>query len=540
MACANVAALLLARGTVRGPELALRMALGAGRGRIIRQLLAESVVLAMAGAALSLLVAWLSLRAFGLLAPLPGQASLPPLALDLTLVLLTTLLAVVTGVACGVIPAFRCSRVALSSGVGGGHKMTGSPGQFRLRSALVVAQVAASFVLLVGAALLTTSFVKLSSRDLNYDPNHLVTFDFRISPLEFIRPGRTPGEEQFAIAPMASASLARVLERVRAVPGVAAAGGISHHPTNSFTLMRAPLTIDGSPTSLERTAPTYFVVTPGFFAAMKTRLVRGREFVESDTLASPWVAVVNEALARQLWPGQDPIGRRIAVGISADERPREIVGVVADIPTRRQQLVAEPVLYTSSTQQPPTARPPWLGLFGRMTFVVRSTSAPADLVPTIRRAVAEVEPERPLAGMSADVVERYMWSRHSYVFVIGIFAIVATLVASFGVFGVMSYAVAQRSREIAIRVALGASPRDVLSAVGRHALTIVAAGLVAGVAAALATTRLLSAQLWNVSPTDPATFAGIAVLLTAVAGAACQAPVRRAIRVDPLRVLRES
>jgi hypothetical protein len=273
---------------------------------------------------------------------------------------------------------------------------------------------------------------------------------------------------------------------------------------------------------------------------MKTPLVRGREFVESDTLASAWTAVVNEALAQQLWPGQDPIGRRVDIGISADERPREIVGVVRDIPTRRAQLVAEPVIYTSSTQQPPTVRPPWLGLYGRMTFVVRSTGEPSALVPTIRRAVADVEPDRPLAGMASEVIERYMWSRHSYVFVIGIFAIVATLVASFGVYGVMSYAVAQRSRETAIRVAIGAGQADVLFAVGRQALTIVTVGLVAGVAVALAATRLLSTQLFSVSPTDPATFAAIAVLLTAVAGAACLAPARRAIQGDVLKVLKES
>lgn len=540
MACANVAALLLARGTVRGPEIALRVALGASRSRIVRQFVTESVLLAMLSAALSLGVAWLSLRAFALLAPLPGVPSIPPIDLNVQLLGLTTLLGAIAGISCGVVPALRCSNGTLARDVGGGHKTTPSAGQFRIRAMLVAIQVAASFVLLVGAALLGTSFARLAVRNLNYDPDRLVMFDFRIPPLEYARPAGTGAgsDREFSLAPMALATLDRVLERLRIVPGVVTAAGISHHPTNSFVLFRAPLSGEGTSPADDTTRPAYFLVTPGFFETMRTPVVRGREFTDADTPSSRWGAVVNETMARRFWPGQDPIGQQVRLALSHDERPRQIIGVVRDIPTRRAQVVAEPVIYASIHQQSSATRAPWVGMFGRMTFVVRTAGAATVVVPAIRNAVAEVEPDRPIASVSSTPVQPYMWGRYSYVFVVGGFALVALLIATFGVYGVMSYVVAQRSREIAIRLALGANARDVLATVGRQALVVVVSGLVVGVLGALVGARLLTAQLWGVTPTDPATFIAIGVLLSIVAGAACRAPVRRALRTDPVAALK--
>ena len=539
MACANVAALLLARGTVRGPELSLRMALGAARGRIVRQLVTESVLLSAVGGLLGLAVAWAMVGALRLLAPLPGLPSLPPIRLNFGLGATIGLLAIVTGLASGIVPALRASGVRLIRGVGGGPKVTGSAGPARLRAALVAAQVALAFVLLTGATLLSTSFAKLAGRDLNYDPDHLVTFEFRIPPTEFVRPAPSfRNVPQFAIAPFAPSTLARVFERVRVLPGVASVAGISFHPTNSFALARPPMTVERRAADVDGTPPAYFLVTPGFFATMGTPLVRGREFAPGDTVSSPWLAVINETLARRLWPGEDAVGRRIHLDLSPEERPREIVGVVRDIPTRRAQLVAEPVVYASIHQQPSTSAAPFVGMFGRMTFVVRTSGDATALVPAIRQAVAEIEPDRPLASVSSTPVERYMWSRYSYVFVVAAFALVATLIASCGVYGVMSYAVAQRSREIAVRLALGANARDVLSTIGRQAFVVVGLGLLTGIAAALAGTRLIAAQLWGVTPTDPATFGGIALLQSLVAAAACRAPIRRALRTDPVSALK--
>lgn len=541
MACANVAALLLARGTVRGPELALRMALGAGRGRIIRQLLTESVLLSCIGGALGLFVAAVSVQALRTLAPLPGQSSIPPVAIDARLLAITAFLAVGTALVFGVVPAFRSSRVPLVDQFKGLQRTaTGGSQQF-LRSGLVAAQIALAFVLLIGAALLITSFVRLAARDLHFDPDNLLTFDFRVPPTEFVRPaGTRGGAAHVEIGPLPSAILERVLERLRTLPGVVSVAGISHHPTNTLVLARPLLTVQGrsTPGDAEGTPTVYFLATPGFFSTMRTRVIRGREFGPADTKSSPWVAVVNETLAHALWPGGDAIGKRIRLDVSSDEPAREIVGVVRDIPTRRAQLQADPVVYTSTLQQPPTSRVPYAGMFGRMTFVLRAAGDPVSLASAVRGAVAEVEPDRPLANISSGRVERYFWGRYSYVFVLAAFALVATLIASIGVFGVMSCAVTERLREIAVRIALGADARDVFAAVARQALTIIGVGLGAGIAGALGMTRFISSQLWGVSPTDPAIFLTVALLLAGVAAAACVVPVRRALSTDPVSVLR--
>ena len=272
---------------------------------------------------------------------------------------------------------------------------------------------------------------------------------------------------------------------------------------------------------------------------MRTPLVRGREFGHGDTRSSPWVAVVNETLARTYWPGEDAIGKRIRLDVSSDEPAREVVGVVRDIPTRRAQMQAEPVVYTSMRQQASTSRAGMAGIFGRMTFVLRTAGDPAALVAAVRHAVAEVEPDRPLGNISTRRVEPYLLSRYSYVFVLVAFAMAATLIASIGVYGVMNYTVAQRLREIAIRIALGADGRDVFAAVARQALAIVGAGLACGVARSAGSWgACISSQLWGITPTDPATFVAVALLLGVVAAGACLAPVRRALRTDPVSVLK--
>jgi putative ABC transport system permease protein len=541
MACANVAALLLARGTARGPELALRMALGAGRGRIIRQLLTESVLLSCIAGGLGLFVAAVSVRALRTLAPLPGQSAIPPVAIDARLLAITALLAAGTTLVFGVVPALRSSRVPLIDRFNGLQRTTTGVNQQFLRSALVAGQIAVALVLLIGAALLTTSFARLVARDLHFDPDNLITFDFRVPATEFVRPAGTDrGSAHVEISSLASATLERVLERLRTLPGVVSVAGISHHPTNTLVLARPLLTVQGraTPRDTEGAPPVYFQVTPGFFSTMRTSVIRGREFGPQDTRSSPWVAVVNETLARAIWPGEDALGKRIRLDVSSDEQTREIVGVVRDIPTRRAQLQADPVVYASTLQQPSTSRVPFAGMFGRMTFVLRIAGDPAILAPAVRRAVAEVEPDRPLANISSGRVDRYFWGRYSYVFVLATFALAATLIASIGVYGVMSCAVAERLREIAVRIALGAGARDVFTAVARQALAIVGVGLVVGIVGALGMTRFISSQLWGISATDPAAFLTVALLLGGVAAAACVVPVRRAIRTDPVSVLK--
>ena len=539
--CANVAALLLARGTVRGPELALRLALGASRGRIVRQLLTESLLLSVIGGGLGLFVAWVSLGALRLMAPLPGQSAIPPVAIDARMLAITAALAVMTALVFGVVPALRSSRLTMNNPFKGLQRAAPRGRQQFLRSALVAGQIAIAFVLLIGAGLLTTSFARLAGRDLHFDPDQLMTFDFRMSPTEFTRPaGMRRGWPHVEIGPQPSATLERVLARLRTLPGVLSAAGISHHPTNTIVLARTRLTVEGRAESSESegTPPVYFLVTPDFFSTMRTPMVRGREFGNGDTESSPWVAVVNETLARAYWPGEDAIGKRIRLDVSSDEPAREVVGVVRDIPTRRAQMRAEPVVYASTRQQASTSRAGMAGIFGRMTFVLRTAGDPATLVTAVQRAVAEVEPDRPLGNISTRRVEPYLFSRYAYVFVLVAFAMAATLIASIGVYGVMSYTVAQRLREIAIRIALGADGRAVFATVARQALVIVGVGVGLGFLGALAMGRLISSQLWGITPTDPTTFLAVALLLGVVAAVACLAPVRRALRTDPVSVLK--
>jgi putative ABC transport system permease protein len=267
--------------------------------------------------------------------------------------------------------------------------------------------------------------------------------------------------------------------------------------------------------------------------------VSGRDFTTRDTAVATWVAIVNETCARRFWPGQDPIGKRLTLDTVPEEQPREVVGVVRDIPTRHAES-PQPVIYASYLQQPSRYRAPWAGLFGQMLFMIRPTGDPLAIVPVARKAIAEIEPERPLANVTTmrSHLRAGTGQFRSFVWLVSVFAAVATLLAAIGTYGVMAYTVDQRTREIGIRRALGAGRREIMALVGRRAIAFVAAGLVWGLACALALTRLIRSQLWGVTPTDPMTFAGVSVLLVAIALLACVIPARRALSVDPTIALR--
>jgi putative ABC transport system permease protein len=405
----------------------------------------------------------------------------------------------------------------------------------------VSAQLALALVLLIGSGLLLNSFVRLVRRDLNFVPDKLVRLDFSVPPGRYAKPiGSYRGYPYFEINPHPSVNIERVLERLRALPGVEAAGGISAPPVDAFVL--ATVQVRLTPTTSASADPpsaAYFLVTPNFFSTIGTRVVRGREFTDRDDGNTPWIAMVNETAARRFWPGEDPIGRRLALDIVPEEQTREVVGVVRDIPTRHAED-PQPVVYASFMQQPGRYRAPWVGLPGSMTFMLRATGDPASLIPVARRAVADVEPDRPLVSVST--VDAHMSNalakfRYSVVLV-GVFAAMATLLAAIGTYGVMAYTVSQRTREIGIRRAMGAGPREIIRFVGRRVLPLVAVGVAGGVAGALALTRLIASQLWGVTPTDPATIVAMSLVLAAVAIVSCIGPVRRAMAVDPTIALR--
>jgi putative ABC transport system permease protein len=563
IACVNVAGLLLARGRARAAELALRASLGAGRGRIVRQLLTESLLLSGLGGMLGLIVTWWGLRLSVLIVPPPSGAWITPVEFDLRVAGLIALLSLVTGLAFGIAPAFAATRrdlvQAFSGARGGTHARgaTAAAGGRAMWGTLAAAQIALAVILLIGTGLLLHSVIRFALRPLNFEPEGLLTFEYRVPAGDYIRPLAAPANgATFDIVPPPSLMIARIHERLRSIPGTNGVAGIAYTHVNSFIVPTMTLRLErepGTPSPRLRgegwgegyqaagaTRAAYFLITPDLFKTMGAAIVRGRELRDTDASGAPWVAIVNETAARRFWPGLDPIGQRMTVDVVGDEQPREVVGVVRDIPVRRDREAPEPVVYVSYLQQPSRYREPWAGMFGQMYFVVRTSGDPLRLVPAVRQAVAEIDPQRPIANIAR--VDRQMdigvQVRGVFTLALGVFAAVAMSLAAIGIYGTLAYAVAQRTREIGIRIALGATRREVLALIGRRAIAVIVAGLIAGLAGALALTRLIASQLWGVTPTDPVTFAGVSLLVASVALLASFAPVRRAMRVDPTIALK--
>ncbi|HEX5109156.1 MAG TPA: ABC transporter permease [Vicinamibacterales bacterium] len=564
VACANLAALLLARGVARMPEMAVRTALGAGQGRLVRQLLTESVMLSIAGGALGTFVAWGGIRALVDMVPPPGGIRISEVNLDPRALTITALVSIVAGTLFGLAPAMIGARTRVTA------TLKGSPGGTwtnlvpRFRGGLVAAQVAVTFVLLIGSGLLMKSFVQVISRDLQFDPQRLLTFEYHMPLADFMqRRGSLEGLPYYRIDPPPSLTLERVYRGLRALPGVESVAGTSFPLLNSVVLPSMAVSVDDSGAGRSQAAgplqalaigvsssqshvadrrqlsAAYFLVTPGFFTSIGARLVDGRDFADSDTSTSQWVAIVNQSAAVRFWRGENPIGRQLRLPSVPDERPRTVIAVVRDIPLTRQGDPA-PVVYTSYLQQPVNYPQPGANMLGRMTFMVRTTGDPIDMLPAARRLVAGIDPDRPLANMMTleSQLGEFVPQRGYMVLAITAFALTAMLLAAIGIYGVMSYAVAQRTREIGIRVALGAATGDVVRLVGEHVILVLSLGLSVGLAGALALTRLLQSQLWGVTPTDPLTFIGSVVVLAAAAVAACILPLRRATGVDAATALR--
>jgi putative ABC transport system permease protein len=531
LACANVAGLLLARGAMRHREVAMRIALGATPARIVRQLVTESLVLGLGAGALGVAVAWPGVSAVrGALGAPPGVPRVGPIDLDGWVLAAIVVLSVVSSLACGLVPALAEGRTA-----------RGRHGRYRF--SLVAAQIALAQVLLVGAALLSISFFHLDRRVMNLDPRGLLTFDFAVRPGEFVRPlGSEDGVPAFQISPLGTQTIARVYERLRAVDGAAAVAGISYPPVNSLVVPAATVRVADGRRAGRSTAPlaAFFVVTPDLFAILRTPIVRGREFDARDSAGAPWTIVINETLARLCFPGLDPIGHRLRIDAGPDERIREVVGVVADVPTRRDRPEPQPVMYASYLQYPAHYRGPAPGMFGGMTFVMRPASEGSEVLAAVHRAVADVAPDRPVVNVGS--LEAHfsalMAERRNYVAALAAFAIAASLLAVVGLYGAMAYEVQRRTGEIAVRKALGARSRDLVVATGRPALLVGAAGILSGVAAALPLARLLAPQLWGISASDPLTFISTATGLAAAVLLGCLGPLRRSLAVDPALRLR--
>ena len=540
IACANVAALLLARASSRQTEVAIRAALGASRGRIFLQFITESVMLSVLGGALGALLAWWSVRILVAMAP-PWFPRLGEISLNSRVLLFSAGISLVTGIVFGLAPALHASKSALVESLKDATR-GGSSGaaRHRIRAALVSAQLALALVLLIGSGLLIQSFLKMSGADLGCDPSGLMTFDFRFPGSQFAKIiSMYQGIPLWAINPVVDTTLERVFERVQSVPGVRSAAAsvfppMTFAPETQFQIIGQPVQGADAPSAV------YYPITPNFFRTMKTPMLRGRDFTMHDTASAPWVMIVNETMARRFWPNEDPIGKRVRVDLSPEDQPREIVAVVHDMPINPQQKAQQPAIYVPFFQSGPNSIGTLNFLRFQLTFLLRTEGDPASLLPALRQAVGEIDRNRPLGDprtLESYLGEQLQYPRY-YSMLLGLFAFVATLLAAVGIYGIMAYTVEQRTREIGIRMALGADGWRVLRLVVRQAVWIIAAGLALGLGGAMALTRFISSELWEVQSMDPAMFAGVSLLLIAVALLACLVPTRKAVQVDPTIALR--
>src|SRR5215208_6444143 len=517
IACSNIANLLLARGAARQREVALRTALGASRLRLLRQFLTETMLLALAGGAVGLLVAQWGVDA--LLALNPGDLpAAQKVGIDARVLAFSLGLSVLTGFVFGIVPALQLSKTDVTSGLKEGGRGGGEGRErARLRGAFVVSQVALSLVLLVGAGLLLNSFYRLLRTSPGFNPQNLLTMEYRLPRNRYVK-----GEQQWAFH-------REVVERVSHLPGVEAAAVVRGLPFsgNGATLTyavpgQAPPPPGQEPKSLENAIDPHYLSTVGL------PLIRGRNFTPQDGPESPRVMLVNRTLAEKLWPGADPLGKQLELPDA--KVTASIVGVVGDAKQFDIGESQRPQIYTAYAQNP--------HIFG--TLVVRSRVEPLSLAESVKKTVWSVDPEQPVWKVRTveRLIEMNVAGRRFVLTLMACFAGLAVLLTALGLYGVVSYTVAQRTHEIGIRVALGAQGRDVLRLVLGQGMRLVVVGLALGVVGAFAATKLMAGLLYGVSATDPLTYAAVALLLAAVALLACLVPARRATKVDPMVALR--
>lgn len=517
IAGANAASLILARATARRREVAIRTALGAGRGRVVQQFLAESLTLATLGAFAGLALAWLSLRAIRIAAgPLLPRA--PEIGIDAHVTAFLVIATLVTGAVFGWIPALRATRLDLQAQLReGGRQNSGGRDAQAFRGTLVVTQVALSVVLLIGAGLLMRTFVALLGTETGLDAERALTMTLD-----------DPGDRYESNADAIQGFYAPMLERVRSLPGVGNAGMINLLPLQDWG-NSGGFEIVGRQNASEAESPyaEIRVVSPDYFAAIGIPLLRGREFAAQDNLDAPPVALVNEALAERYFPGEDAVGRQIQ---RSDERIT-ILGVVGSVRQTRLEREALPELYLPYTQFASTRE---------MSLVVRTAAEPMELAPAVRGAIREVAPQQVVYGMRTmqQVVTDSFSDRRFLLGLLGAFAAVAIVLAVVGIYGIVSYSVAQRTREFGIRLALGAGHERIRHMVLGEGMRLAGLGIGIGLLAAYLLTRLLASLLYGVGAADMLTYIGVALLLGAVALGASYVPARRGAGVNPMEAFR--
>ena len=519
IAAVNVANLTLVRAASRVKEISIRTALGASRGHIIRRLLTESVLLAIAGGVLGILCALWGVSLLVKFAP-ENLPRMDQIEIDGFVLLWTALVSVLTGLVCGLVPAWQSSRLSLNETLrDGGRSSTESAGRRRGRSILVVTELALAVMLVTGAGLLIKSLWRLQQVDLGINPERVLTMGFALRGQRYQEPGPV---RQFA---------ERLVEQTKALPGVQAAAISSTLPPDE-TDFSSDFTIEGRTPSKDLPQIAYFNrVSPDYFKALGISLRSGRSFTNADLPETPRVVLINETLRRRFFPGEDPVGKRINLSAGGEPDWTQVVGVVGDVKYNGMADEVQPAIY-----QPAAQEPTWGG-----ALVIKSDLAdPLRLTAAVRNEIRKLDPDLPVTQVTT-MEQRLSTAVAQPRFrttLIALFAVVALILACVGIYGVISYSVTQRTHEIGIRMALGAQTSDVLRMVIRQAIVLAVIGVALGLAASYALTSLMVNLLFGVKPTDPATFAATALLLAATALVASYLPARRATKVDPLVALR--
>lgn len=521
IACANVASLLLTRALARQKEVAIRAALGASRWRVIRQLLTESVVLSLLGGAAGLLIAYWGVPAIVAALPqnqLNAMPFLKTVGLDSTILAFSFGLSLATGLFFGLAPALQSSRLDLNEVLKEGGRNASATASHRLRSAMVVSEIALAVVLLVGAGLMMKSLLRLLQTNVGFDPDNLLTMTVVLPPAKYPQPIQLTNFSD------------QIQERVQNLPGVAGAGTVDILPLNAGNTTRFYIDGDPVPVPGQETEANSRVVSDTYFQTLNVPLLAGRMFDERDTADKPPVVIIGKTIADRLFAGRDPVGKKLRY--TADFPPVEVVGVVGDVRITGLDQAIRPVLYYPYRQNAGTAA----------NLVVRTNNDPTAVAASVRNEIRNLEAEAAILNVNSmnDMIAQTPASfmRRFPALLISIFALVALLLASIGIYGVVSYSVSQQTHYIGVRMALGASPADILKMVLKQGLVLAAAGVAIGVLAALGLMRLLSTLLFEVSTSDFATFALVAGGLFVVALVACYLPARRATKVDPLVALR--
>jgi predicted permease len=528
IACANVANLVLAKTFGRRKEIAIRVALGATGSRVVQQILAETLLLALAGGALGLLLA-----NFGMALILKFLSDNLPksteVSLDASVLAFTVLISVVTGVIAGLLPAIRMTKTnvndALKQGLG---KTDSDSASRRTRSILVVSEVALSLILLVGAGLMIRSLWLLSTLDAGFDPHGVLTMTVVVPRNKYSRP-----IDEIAF-------FDRALNKVRALPGVVSAGLIDDLPLNNEG-SHQPVAIEGRPVQAMSDQPEIDTraITPGYLSTMRIPLLRGRDLSAADAPDRPAVVLISESMAKRFWPNEDPIGRHLTMTFYPD-RVREIVGIVGDVKLEGMDMAASSAtVYLPASQLSVSSLGEWRPF--PMQVAVRTKGQPTSLVSAVTGAIHSIDSDQPVTDIMTmdDVVDTSLSQRRFSMLLLAAFAVLALLLAAVGIYSVLAFAVRRRVREIGIRVALGAEVKDILRLIVTEGMKPALMGLVLGVAGALALGRVLASFIYGIAAYDPLTFAAVAALLAAVALLASLIPAYRAARIEPTRALRE-